>query len=142
MAIPTDKFLAIALRDAQAIQEQIKIKSTSLRDKSAIQPIKRSRVLGFYQDLKRARTALTEIRNVSGINAYAQIQFDNNTLDIVSIADGIIIQLDATILWVDTNFPQSGGFALVDTMDSDGTFSTAALDDFRTELTALITAVS
>lgn len=142
MALPTGRFLAKALTQAQDIQEQIKTRSQGLNDASAAQAVRRSRVLRFYQDIKRARTALTAIRNKSGLDEYARIQFDDAGLDTVAEIDAIITALDETILWVDNNFPQSGGFALVDTMDSDGTFTSAALLLFRAELVLLIAAVT
>lgn len=142
MALPTNKFLARALREAQDIQAQIKTRSQALHDRSTTQAVLRSRVLKFYQDMLKARTALTAIRNVSGLNAYAQAQFDDGALDTVTEIDAIITALDATILWVDNNFPQSGGYALVAQMNSEGTFSSAVLAGFRVELLLLISSAT
>jgi len=146
MAFPTLDLLSDSLLEAQRIAKRIKEASQDLHDASAAGSILRRRAVRYISELGTSLSRLNAIRAVPGIGAYAQSQYSDGTLDIAAEFTALTGEIQLTIDWMVANFPQNGGYLMVDQLNAngtinEGTFSSAALAQFRTQLLALIAVI-
>lgn len=148
MAFPaTGVKLADAYRLLTGRAADVRAQSVSLRASSLAGPVAADRILSFAQMLSRSKTEMTTLAALPGMVAYAQAQENNASLNIVTEFNLMIAQVDATVAWIVTNFPQdASGFKLAFTLSAAGapvyrTFDTATLATFRTTLDALIATI-
>lgn len=149
MSFPaTNQNLADAFRLLKGRAADVRSQSVALRASSLAGPVAADRILAYLQMLARSRTEMTTLASTPGLAVYAQEQENNPALNIATEFTSMIAQLDATISWVVTNFPQdANGFKLAFTLNAQGlpvyrTFDTATLAGFRTTLDALIATIS
>jgi len=145
MGCPTDGMLANSMSEAIQIFRTIKSTSQAAITATAARNVPRSRVLKEIDTLARNKIRLTAIRNLPGLDAYAQAQFSVNP-DILVSMDALINQLTATLGWAATNFPQSNGYALATQINangttSDGIFTPTQTAGLRTVLQDVVNAI-
>lgn len=137
--------LSDAFERTRQIAGQIKSAAVALRDKSAAGPVSATDIVGHTGSLADQRARLVAAGNTPGLATYALEQYP--ALDLAAAYTAMLAQIDATILWIRTNFPTAGtGEILERRFDTQGrttpnTFSTAALANFRTQLDALIATI-
>lgn len=126
----------------------IRSETVQIRNDSAVGPISAERIIGYTAMLARSKTELAALAAVPGLAAYAQDQESNPSLDIGAEYNTMLTQINATIAWISTNFPQdAGGYKLAFQLGADGglvwrTFPTASLATFRTQLDALAATIA
>ena len=126
---------------------RLKLVATSLRDRSAAGPVNRVEISKFAAFLRQAVNQWDITRGLTGIVAYAQNEFQDPTLDVA--AEFLAMRNAASTLadWIYTNIPTgAGGAALEVVRNSDGTdtqltYSSAALTDFRTNVDTFIATI-
>ena len=114
-----------------------------IRDRAASGPIQATTIVDTFINLQSERTALVGASAVPGLVAYAKAQKGDETLDIVVEFNAVIAAIDATIAWINTNFPKdANGFLLRETWGANGpvdrTFTVAQTANFRTVLQGII----
>jgi len=103
------------------------------------------RVLVF---LVGAQDQLAALSSVTGIVPVARDRFGNQSLDVVAEFTAVTSALDACIQWMVNSIPSSGGYLLVESINTTTkkveprSFSSAATAGLRTELTALSNTIS
>lgn len=145
MAYPTG-VLGQVLSEIDSRILKVKIQSQSLRNDLAAGNVASGRILAFFQYLRSERAALVTAAAVPGLAAYAQLEKNNNTLDVVAEFNAVISAIDGVSSWINTNFPKDGsGFLLERTLGADGpierTFAPATTATFRTQLDGLIATI-
>ena len=140
--------LAVAWARARQAAASVKLRATSLRALSAAGPVGSSAILDFSTFLEDMKLQLIRSRDTAGIGPYAQAQINDNTINVATEFNAMMAQIDASIAWINTNFPKDGsGFLLaVQFVGSTGRtadrqFSTATLATFRTVLDSLIATI-
>lgn len=149
MAFPaSSQALANAYSLIKGRANGIKSETVQLRNDSAAVIISAERIIGYTAMLARSKTELATLAAVPGLSTYAQAQESNPSLDIVAEYNTMLTQINSTISWIATNFPQdAGGYKLAFQLGADGnlvwrTFTTASLATFRTQLDALAATIS
>jgi hypothetical protein len=149
MAFPaSNQNLADAYRLLKGRANDVRTQSVSLRAASLAGAVAADRILNYASMLARSKVEMTALAATPGLATYAQAQENNGALNIATEYNTMVAQIDATVAWIVSNFPQDGGgFKLAFTMANDGTpvyrtFDTASLATFRTALDALITTIS
>jgi len=149
MAFPaSNQALSDAYRTLKNLANGVRSQAVNLKAQSLAGPVAADKILNYVTLLNQARTQMTVLSATPGLSVYAQAQENNPALNIVTEYNTMVAQIDATITWVVTNFPQDGnGFKLAFTLAADGsivyrTFDTPTLATFRTTLDALTATIS
>lgn len=144
MAFPaSSQALANAYALIKGRANGIKSETVQLRNASAAGTILAERIIGYVAMLARSKLELASLADTPGLVAYAQAQENNVNLDISVEYTAMLEQINATISWITTNFPQdASGYKLAFQLGADGTlnwrsFSSASLATFRSQLDAL-----
>jgi len=150
MAFPSEggstQSLADLWRLVRGQAAAVKSRAQALRNASAVGNISTWQILDLTTLLADAKVRFQQAAAVSGLGAYAQAQIGNPALDVAAEFNAMLAQIDATVLWVQTNLPNDGTYLLAVTLGTDGryawrTFSSATTADLRTQLDALIATI-
>ena len=100
-------------------------------------------VINIMRHIQVARDVIASAKAVAGLNAYAQEQFNDPTVDVVLEADAVIASCNAVLSWVATNFPKdASGYLLKDKIVSgqieNRIFTIAAMAGLVTQLDTLL----
>lgn len=139
--------LAGAWAIARGIAAEVKTRSVLLRSTSLAGPISAWSIIDYATFLADAKVAFARCSSLSGINAYAQAQIGDATINVATEFSNMVSQLNATVAWIIANFPKDGGgFLLAATWLADGrityrTLTTAQTAGLRTALDALIATI-
>lgn len=138
--------LADAWAAARAMAAAVKTTANNMNTLSANGTLDATTTLTGSTFLADAKAAFQTYSAVPGIQAYAQSQLNDNTVDIGTAFTTMMSAIDGVINWIVTNFPASGGFLQADTMLASGrqsarVFSAAATAGLRTALATLIAAI-
>ena len=125
----------------------MKIATQALIDKSAASNINVNEILKYRKRLRSLIQLTPAIRDLSGMNVYAQSVYSDNTLDYTAECTAMLNAAQTTLDWINANYPQTSlagenAWAVV-YEDINGdivpyTFTPAQTAGFRTELTSLI----
>lgn len=138
----TPMSLAKSLDQAMAVAGQIKVQAQTMRDQSAAGPVSATAIVQLSGVLASLRTQMSEVAATPGLSAYAQTQFP--LLDVSASYSSMVSQLDATLSWIQSNFPKAASGELLERkFSADGRtsavmFTSAALSAFRSQLDLLI----
>ena len=142
MAFPaSNQALSDAYRTLKNLANGVRNQAISLKTQSLAGPVAADKILNYLTLLNSSRAQMVNLSATPGIAVYAQEQENNPALNIVTEFNTMVAQVDATVTWIVTNFPQdANGFKLAFTLAADGsmiyrTFDTATLATFRTTLT-------
>ncbi len=98
----------------------------------------------LYQSLISSRDVIVESGASAAFVQYAKDQLDSPSLDIAVEGTALLVKINSTIAWMQTNYPKSSGFLLKLSFDG-GTgelvsriFSATELATLDTELTDLL----
>lgn len=133
--------LSTALKNAQALAKTVKREAVSIRGEALTSGISWYRAINFQGDLEVYRQDLARNASVPGLAAYAQSQFDDGTIDIVTAYNNMRAEIVACRDWLEANIPVSNvgtftGNAFVPTQ-----YQPAALAGFVTQLDQLIATI-
>jgi hypothetical protein len=139
--------LSQALQNAQNIAGQIKQQAQAFAAQAIGPGIVASQLVGIPALWTSYNTALSTYGAVPGMQAYAQAQLGNVSLDIASAFTAMQAAITSTVAWIQANFPASGGFLQYVQFRIDGnltytTFTPAQLTGFLTQLNALIATIN
>jgi hypothetical protein len=110
---------AEAWMQARQIATGIKDNALSLRTSSAAGNVGSSQILRLATYLQDQRGRLAFIAAVPGIGAYVQAQL-NNSINIATEFNSLLVAMDDVVNWIVNNFPQSGGFLAAQTIGANG----------------------
>lgn len=139
--------LAETLREIQNIAQNIKSRSQSTRDRSAVQNILALEILELQAGLKKNLDRLNVLRTSSGLTAYAQEQIDDLVFDIAAEFNTMLTEVQAVLDQIRADLPTSAaGFVESRKIEADDTvtnqtFTPAQTADLRTRLAVLIAAI-
>lgn len=127
---------------------RIKNIAQDLRTASAAGPILARRPVVVMEELSELRAQLVTLAAVPGLAVYAQDQFGDANLNIVTEYTAMRNALDAVVSWITGAIPKdsvSGRWLLIEEIVSgqrvDRTFSSAETAGMRTVLDALIATI-
>lgn len=135
----------------KTVREQagvVKLAAQKLRSDTAVGSVTGTSIIDFAQQLADSRGRLAEAAAVPGIEAYARNQINDPTLDLAAEYTAMVTQINATIAWVRTNFPQdANNYLLYVKLDANGnrqlrTFDSASTAGLRTVLDSLIATIT
>lgn len=140
--------LSQAWEDAQTIARQLKAGAQALQAEAVAGAVVGSRILHFEREVRSYRDRLSALAALPGIAAYvATLPNTPAGYDVSARFAAMQTEIEATITWVRTNFPASGGYLQERTWGADGpverTFTPAALSaaGLGAQLDALIAAI-
>ncbi len=121
-AFGTNRTLGQALGTLNGNAAQTKAQSISIRDKCLAGTASATEILTFMTNLADIRTSMDLMAAVPGLSAFAQTQYNNPGLDIVSQYNAMIAAIDAARIWMRDNFPRAATTleALERTIDANG----------------------
>lgn len=136
-----------ALSAAQNIASQIKVQATGLSNQSVSSGVTAQNIIGFVGQLTLNNALLTSYAAMTGMEAYAQAQLGNASLDIAGAFSAMQTAIVNTITWITTNFPVDSGGYLQFAQWNGGTvsyttFTPAQLTGFNTVLNSLIATIN
>jgi hypothetical protein len=126
---------------------QVKQAAEQVRALSAAGSLASSNLLDFVTYLADAKAQLALYAVTPGLEAYAQAQVNDPTLDIGRALHGMLAAMEATRQWIMSHFPHDGdGFLLAQTFAADGrqvdrVFGAAQTEGLRLALDALIATI-
>lgn len=146
MAFRTSEHLADALQSARSTARALKTYVQGVRNASAAGPISGNVIVEVYLRLVADKARFDAIAAVPGIAQYARDQYDDPGYDIVAEFTAMTSAITSVGTWINGNFPKDGaGYLLKDQLTASGvdvrTFTTAALNVFRTQLDSLIATI-
>ncbi len=136
-------------RQARVVTRQIKDQASSLRATSAVGSLQANSILGFSAFLYSMRVQLQAAASAVGMNAFAQNQIGDATINIATEFTAMLTQIDSVIAWIIANFPKDGnGFLLAQTFNADNSgrtvdrpFTTIQMAGFRAVLDGLVASI-
>lgn len=137
-----------ALKRVTSYAGAVKGRSQALINASNAGPVDGAAIVNYLRDLVVAKTQLSTYAAVPGLAAYAQTQYNDPGLNIVTEYNNMLAAINSTISWISANFPKDGsGYLLYEQVGGDGTvsyrsFSTASLAGLRTQLSALVATIA
>lgn len=105
-------------------------------------------VFQLVDNVRAAISLLNRDASVSGMGAYAQAQYNDNTYDVATEFNGMVNALNGVISWVVTNFPKdTGQFLQAYKINADGsrapaTFTPAQTAGLTSALNSAIATIS
>lgn len=106
MAFPASRgALSDVLEKACRAALDIRSRADEARARMAQGDVTASQILDLYQRLRVQRNVLNDASSKSGIGAYAQDQLGDEALDVAAEFSGMISEIDATLQWIEDNFP-------------------------------------
>lgn len=154
MAFPSDtgtvqESCDSAWRRARSIASNVKVRTTKLRADSLAGTMTSSDALDFSAFLADMKDRLNAIKNVAGIQAYAQSAINDPTINVATEFTNMVQAMTDTISWLLTNFPKTPGTNELRAKLFDGAgrtvdvvFSAASTSAFRTALDALLASIN
>lgn len=108
MAFPaTTLRLAPTLDQIAAIMRGVR--SFALERQAAMSAnVKANSVIDIWERMKISKSQLGTLAATPGLSAYAQGQYDDNTLDIVAEYQAVIAAIDAVTANIESTFPKDG----------------------------------
>ena len=103
-----------------------------------------SQLVGYFGNLKSSLDNFITYASVPGLAQYAQNQYDDDTLNIVTEYQAMKEAVENTIEWIATNIPtDSNGYAAIKLLNVDGTiqdrsFGVAAVAPLASLVSTLI----
>ena len=125
----------------------VKKAAENLRTLAAAGTASASNLLDFATFLADARVDLVKYSGIPGIEAYAQQQINDPTLDLDNAFSTMIAAMDGCRDWIVANFPKEGnGYLLAQTILANGrqqdrVFSSAQTTGLQSALTVLIATI-
>lgn len=109
-------------------------------------PVKSDVVLTLYKQIDQFRTNIETIAAISGVDAFVKNAEDNQTYVLTTEIAATVTEIDAAIAWIDSNFPQSGGYRLT-VVISEGaitprSFAVSATSGLRSALQDVVDTLS
>lgn len=138
--------LSKAFDQVMTVAGQIKVSAQRTKDSSAAGPISATAVIQFSESLANLRVSLVAVAATPGLATYVQEQFPG--LDLVASYNAMVAQIDATIAWMQAQFPKAASGELLERKwTAEGrtvsnTFDTATLAPFRAQLDLLIATIN
>lgn len=150
MAYPaSQQTLKDALAAINGMAIRVKGLTQNVRDETAAGPTARRKFVALQRNLQIAIDAWDTNAPTPGLAAYAQAQYDDNTLDIVAEYTAMKAAAQALQAWIFANLPTDAGSgaALLEVYDAQGnptdlTVTTAQTAGFRTEADVFIATIS
>lgn len=137
--------LADGLAESRRLARNIKNRSQSLHDQSAVGDISARGIAIYADEMKQIDDRLNVLRQIPGMQQYARDQYNNQSLDIATEFTTMRNTLQTTITWIVTNLPQGARWLEQEEFVADrlvermlNSTQTAGL---RTELLALIATI-
>lgn len=136
-----------ALSSAQSLAGQIKQQATALSNLSVTNGVGAQNIISFATQLTINNVSLTNYASITGMEAYAQAQLGNASLDIAGAFNTMQAAIVSTISWITANFPTDSGGYLQFAQWNGGTvsyttFTPAQLTGFSTVLNTLIATIN
>lgn len=147
MALPIRNFVASqaveqGMAKARVLRDNVQ-KWKTLADAGCTGDI----IINSMQGIKAIRDILSSLVNVAGLNAAAQEEYDDPTLDFAAELNAVIAACDNCLSWVNSNYPKDVNGYLLDRKIVGGqvefrAFSAAALSGLSAELATLLATFS
>jgi hypothetical protein len=104
-----------ALRDIQSKASTVSGLAQHIKNKIDTGPIRSEEIITLMRQFRVAHDALSVAKNVPGLNAYAQQEFNDALLDYKAEVEAVMAQMVLCYQWVDANFPKdANGYLLKD----------------------------
>lgn len=133
--------LAEALRHAQTLAAAVKRDATTQRDRAIVDGLSWTDVIHFHDDLEGYRARLAQRAATPGLAAYAQEQFADPNLDIVTDYNNMHSEIVATRDWLQINIPMGTPGSFVNNVFTPTHYPPAALSAYVTQLNQLIATI-
>ncbi len=139
--------LSTTLFEIQQIAGNIKARSTSARDRAAVENVTALAILDLQASLKKGLDRLNVLKTASGLAAYAQEQLDDLGFDIVAEFTVMLTEVQLVLDQIKSDLPTSpGGFVESRRIEPDdtitnNTFTPSQTAGLRTRLNALIATI-
>lgn len=136
---------------ARDLASQMKLATQDIKTVSLAGTMTSSQVLDYATKLAEIKASLQACAAVQGIQAYAQAQINDNTINVATEFNAMIAALDNVTSWLLANFPKTPTTnelrAKLFAGDNSGrttdvVFSAAATSGFRTQLDALLATIN
>lgn len=118
MAFRTAPTLADGFSEAILIARSIRLRWAGIRTQLNSDVSGRT-MLREAATLAQQHDRLTALAAVSGMQAYAQAQYDDVTYDVATEFTALLADIAAVYTWVYTNVPQVGGYYQVEEVVAD-----------------------
>ena len=143
----SQELLFEGLQTARSIALTTKQEAENLKANSLLGPVARDELIRLMRLCDNAVVRWTAVAALPGIGQYAKDQLDDQTIDLAAEFLAMRTQAAALRDWIFNNFPKTGAGWLVYTYTAGGeetdlTFSTVQLADFRTEVDLFTATIS
>lgn len=150
MTFPTRMTAREAWDRAENFAKLVKSDTIQLRGASAAGTMTSGQALAYAVRLFNYKNEFNTLKNVPGVQAYAQAAINDNTINVATEFNNMVAAMDAVTSWLITNFPKTATTnelrAVTWNADNSGrtvdiVFTAAATSGFRTVLDALIATI-
>ena len=109
MAFPSNKVPEV-LDEIIALVSDTKSRAERARSLASSGDVDANQVLNLMQSFARTQQKLATLRNVGGLNSYAQVAFANPALNIVNEVNSVRTEMRSVVNWIDNTFPKEASF--------------------------------
>lgn len=140
-----------AWRRARDLADQLKSETQFVRSASLAGTMTSTQALNYATRLADIKIGLQACAAVVGIQAYAQAQINDNTINVATEFNAMVAALDNVTSWLTVNFPKTSVTnelrAKLFSGDNSGrtvdvVFTSTSTSGFRTQLDALISTIN
>jgi len=148
MAWPTATTPAEAYSAITSEIRSLKITATDLKAKSAAGTLRRDEAANFSPRLDNARTLISSMLSVSGLDAYVKDQTNNPTFDTIAEGNARVTAIVGMRDWLVSNFPAGAGSMILEkSFDANGqlvvgTFTAGQTAALRTQIDTFLAGLS